>query len=122
MTIAYGSWQHVTVGLLVVLAVTGCAEQKTLYQWEGYQPQVNNYFKGEAKEAQITALEGDLEKIKSKNGAVPPGYNAQLGLLYLSVGNIDQMRQRFKAEEALFPESTAYMEFLMKNAQQEARP
>jgi hypothetical protein len=122
MTIAYGSWSRVTVGLLAVLVVTGCAEQKTLYQWEGYQAQVNNYFKGEAKEAQITVLEGDLEKIKSKNGAVPPGYNAQLGLLYLSVGNIDQMRQRFKAEEALYPESTAYMEFLMKNAQQEARP
>lgn len=105
--------------LLMVLAsltLGGCAQQKTLYQWEGYQPQVHQYFKGEATEAQVRELEADLEKIKAKNGAVPPGYHAQLGLLYSSLGKDDQMIQQFQSEKALFPESATYMDFLTKNA------
>lgn len=43
--------------------LAGCAAPKTLYQWEGYEPQVYEYFKGEEpKEAQAEALERDLQK------------------------------------------------------------
>jgi hypothetical protein len=76
---------------------------------------VYGYFKGEAKEAQVAELERGLEKIKSNNGAVPPGYHAQLGLLYSGLGKDDQMVQEFQSEKALFPESTSYIDFLMKN-------
>ena len=75
-----------TAALLGSMALAGCSGPKTLYQWEGYQAQVHEYFKGESKEAQAQALEADLEKIRAKNGAVPPGYHAQLGLLYSSIG------------------------------------
>lgn len=96
--------------------LAGCAAgPKSLYQWEGYQPQVYEYFKGESKEAQVAELERGLEKIKSANGAVPPGYHAQLGLLYSNLGKDDQMVQEFQTEKALFPESGAYIDFLMKN-------
>lgn len=102
--------------------LAGCATQpKPLYQWEGYQPEVYQYFKGESKEAQVAALERDLEKIKSSNGAVPPGYHAQLGMLYSGLGKDDQMVQEFQAEKTLFPESAIYIDFLMKNAKQEAK-
>jgi len=101
--------------------LAGCSGPKTLYQWESYQPQVYGYLKGDSKEEQITALERDLEKIKAKNGAVPPGYHAQLGLLYSSLGKDDQMIQQFRTEKALFPESTAYMDFLMSNASKGAK-
>ncbi|WP_121381054.1 DUF4810 domain-containing protein, partial [Pseudomonas aeruginosa] len=80
-----------TAALLGSMALAGCSGPKTLYQWEGYQAQVHEYFKGESKEAQAQALEADLEKIRAKNGAVPPGYHAQLGLLYSSIGKDDQM-------------------------------
>jgi hypothetical protein len=83
---------------------------------------VYGYFKGESKEAQAIALERDLEKIKAKNGAVPPGYHAQLGLLYSSLGKDDQMMQQLRTEKALFPESAAYMDFLMNNATKAAKP
>ncbi|MFJ3049044.1 MULTISPECIES: DUF4810 domain-containing protein [Pseudomonas nitroreducens/multiresinivorans group] len=105
-----------SLAVLALLFLAGCAQQKTLYQWEGYQPQVYQYFKGESKEAQVQELEADLEKIKAKNGVVPPGYHAQLGLLYSSLGKDDQMIQQFQTEKALFPESATYMDFLMKNA------
>ncbi len=102
--------------LVAGLLLAGCSSPKTLYQWEGYQPQVYEYFKGESKEAQALALEADLEKIHAKNGVVPPGYHAQLGLLYSSLGKSDQMVQQFQAEKTEFPESSAYMDFLLKNA------
>lgn len=97
--------------------LAGCAGPKTLYQWEGYEPQVYEYFKGEdPKEAQAEALERDLQKIRSTGKAVPPGYHAHLGLLYLSMGKDDQMVQQFRTEKTLFPESGTYMDFLLKNA------
>lgn len=116
MTILPQGRRTVAALLLGSALLAGCNSQKPLYQWESYQPQVYSYLKGDAKEEQITALERDLEKIKAKNGAVPPGYHAQLGLLYSSLGKDDQMIQQFRTEKALFPESTAYMDFLMKNA------
>lgn len=104
-----------TLAASTVLA--GCAAPKTLYQWEGYEPQVYEYFKGEEpKEAQAEALERDLQKIRSTGKAVPPGYHAHLGLLYLSMGKDDQMVQQFNTEKTLFPESGTYMDFLLKNA------
>lgn len=118
MSTATLSWRAAAGVLLGSILLSGCTGPKTLYQWEGYQPQVYQYFKGESKEAQAEALEGDLQKIRAKNGAVPPGYHAQLGLLYSSLGKDDQMVQQFQTEKALFPESAAYMDFLLKNARQ----
>ncbi|QXI47782.1 MULTISPECIES: DUF4810 domain-containing protein [Pseudomonas] len=103
------------------ILLAGCNAPKPLYQWESYQPQVYGYLKGDSKEEQVTALERDLEKIKAKNGAVPPGYHAQLGLLYSSLGKDDQMIQQFRTEKALFPESATYMDFLMSNASKGAK-
>ncbi|PTT66848.1 DUF4810 domain-containing protein, partial [Pseudomonas sp. HMWF007] len=75
------------------------------------------YFKSETpKEAQAEALEADLQKIRASGKAVPPGYHAHLGLLYLSMGKDDQMVQQLRTEKALFPESGTYMDFLLKNA------
>jgi len=107
--------------LSVAAVLTGCAGPKPMYQWEGYQSQVYEYFKGESKETQITALESGLEKIKAKGGAVPPGYHAQLGMLYLNVGKGDQMIKEFQTEKTLFPESTPYMDFLLRNVKTDER-
>ncbi|MCY1279005.1 hypothetical protein D9M68_264850 [compost metagenome] len=111
------SWGAVAGGVLGIALLSGCAAPQTLYQWEGYQPAVSQYFKGESKEAQVEMLERDLQKIEAANGKAPPGYHAQLGLLYLSLGKDDQMVQQFNTEKTLFPESATYMDFLLKNAQ-----
>lgn len=117
MTTPFSAWHAVAALLLGCTLLAGCSGQKSLYQWESYQPQVYEYLKGESsKEEQAIALERDLEKIKAKNGAVPPGYHAQLGLLYSSLGKDDQMIQQLRTEKALFPESATYMDFLMNNA------
>ncbi|MGE7955963.1 DUF4810 domain-containing protein [Pseudomonas sp. NPDC089530] len=101
--------------------LAGCSGPKTLYQWETYQAQTYEYFKGEqASEAQVEALERDLQKIKATGKAVPPGYHAHLGMLYAGLGKDDQMVQQFNTEKALFPESASYMDFLLKNAKKGA--
>ncbi|AIZ34835.1 DUF4810 domain-containing protein [Pseudomonas sp. K1(2024)] len=122
MSITRSAWRTGAGLLLASALLAGCNTPKPLYQWESYQPQVREYFNDQSKEEQVIALERDLEKIKAKNGAVPPGYHAQLGLLYSSLGKDDQMIQEFRTEKALFPESATYMDFLMKNATQGAKP
>ena len=112
------SWGLLAMVLGAGALLAGCSSPKTLYQWESYQTQVHEYFTSEAKEAQAEALERDLQKIMAADGKVPPGYHAQLGLLYSSLGKDDQMVQQFNTEKALFPESAAYMDFLLKNAKQ----
>ena len=37
-------------------------------------------------------------------------------MLYASLGKDDQMVQQFQTEKQLFPESAAYMDFLLKKA------
>jgi hypothetical protein len=96
------------------LSLGGCAARHSLYRWEGYQPQVYKYFQGESKQAQIEALEAGLEKIKASGKSAPPGYHAQLGLLYGETGNGDQMVAEFQTEKELFPESAPYIDFLLK--------
>lgn len=104
----------------VILAgalLTGCAAKQSpsLYQWGAYQPQVYEYFKGQTgSEAQIDALEQSLQQIRANGDMPPPGFHAQLGMLYASVGKSGQAMQEFEAEKELFPESSAYMDFLMK--------
>lgn len=113
----YLAWPLMALTLSGSALLVGCSSPKTLYQWESYQPQVYEYFKGEEpKEAQAEALERDLQKIKSTGSNPPPGYHAQLGLLYSSLGKDDQMVQEFRTEKALFPESGPFMDFLLKNA------
>lgn len=108
------AWLPVTA---VALLLTGCATSTTppLYQWNGYQPQVYQYFKGKASpQEQIDALEKALQEIRGKGNKTPPGFHAHLGMLYASVGDDQRAEQELQAESQLFPESTAYMDFLMK--------
>lgn len=109
----------VAAAVACVLLVGCAAPNRPLYQWESYQDQVYKYLKGDgSKEAQVNELERGIEKMKSGDGAVPPGYHAQLGLLYSTLGKDDQMVQEFQTEKALFPEAAKYIDFLLKNTQQ----
>lgn len=100
--------------LLACAVLTGCATApKTLYQWEGYEPQVYQYLKGESPDQQIAAMEKDLQTISAKGRSVPPGFHAHLGMLYSVAGKPDQVVTQFEDEKKLFPESAGYMDFLL---------
>lgn len=98
--------------------LAACAQApKTLYQWEGYQPQVYEHFKGQSPQQQITELEKGLERIAAKGNVPPPGYRAHLGMLYAETGRDDLALQQLQAEKAAFPESAVYIDFLLKKYQ-----
>ncbi len=106
-------------GVLLLSAVlAGCASKPTsLYQWQGYQGNVDAYFRGDklSPDAQAQLMETDLQKIKASGGAVPPGYYAHLGLLYGQQGKLDQFAQYMQAEKKQYPESETFMDFLLRN-------
>ncbi len=98
--------------------LTGCATgPQRLYQWEGYQAQVYEYFKSRSgPETQIEALEKGMQKIRATGSTPPPGYHAHLGLLYSQTGKQDQVVQQFETEKTLFPEAAPYMDFLLNQS------
>jgi len=102
------------LALALSAVLTGCATApKTLYQWDGYQPQVYQYMKGESPVQQIAEMEKSLALISAKGNSVPPGFHAHLGMLYSIAGKSDQVATQFEDEKKLFPESAAYMDFLL---------
>ncbi|MGQ5524275.1 DUF4810 domain-containing protein [Chitinimonas sp. PSY-7] len=95
----------------------GCATpSRPLYNWGSYQQQVYESLKdsGSSPEQQISALERDMQKAQAKGEALPPGFHAHLAMLYAKVGKSDQVRQQLEAEKAQFPESTTFMDFLLR--------
>ncbi|MEI8029959.1 MAG: DUF4810 domain-containing protein [Comamonadaceae bacterium] len=107
-----------TAVLLVCAALGGCATKPTpLYQWQGYQNNVDAYFRTDklSPDAQTQLMEEDLQKIRASGGTVPPGYFAHLGLLYGQQGKLDQFAQQMQAEKKQYPESETFMDFLLRN-------
>jgi len=105
---------------LVVCGVAGllgaCAQApKHMYNWEAYQPSVYAYLKDEDAAAQIEALERNVEVARAKNEALPPGFHAHLGMLYLHAGQADKAVEQIQAEKLAFPEGTGFMDFLLRN-------
>lgn len=106
-----------SLGLIVLAGLTGCAQPpKSLYHWEDYQRQLYEYLKKDRSgpEEQLQVLTAQAEKARSQGAALPPGFRAHLGMLYLQLGRVDEARAHFEAEKAAFPESTVYMDFLLK--------
>ena len=66
-------------------------------------------------EQQIAALEKNEQEAKGKGQVLPPGFHAHLGLLYARQGHPDKAASAFKTEKSLYPESAAYMDFLLSD-------
>lgn len=113
-------------GLGLLGCLTACSDggrTPPLYSWQDFSAQQYLYLKGQTDpQAQITALEKDVQKAQAKGLALPPGFHAHLGLLYATTGQTDLAQQEFSQEKTLFPESTTYMNFLLNNLGQKAQP
>lgn len=104
---------------LSALLIGGCVTPKEpLYYWGGYQNTVYGHFNGEmAPEQQILEMEKAREEARAKNKPLPPGFQAHLGLLYGETGRSDQLVINLLAEKNQYPESAAYVDFLLKKTQ-----
>jgi len=107
--------------VLLVVSVAlfaGCAHKAMapLYMWEAFpKMQYDTLLRpGVTPLEQVGAMEAQAEKARAAGAALPPGFRAHLGMLKLSAGDVDQARQLWQAEKAAFPESTPYMDQLLK--------
>lgn len=101
--------------IVLIALLAGCAAP-TMYSWGCYEDLVYASYKNPGKvppEMQIEQMEKDIQKARSKNKPLPPGYHAHLGHLYYQVGKMDAARQEFETEKAQFPESAVFMDRLL---------
>lgn len=104
--------------LLVAALLTGCAaRQQPLYYWGDYQPQIYGHFKAEkGPDEQIQALEKVREQAKAQAKPLPPGLQAHLAMLYGQTGRPERLIENLEAEKTQFPESSTFMDFLLKKS------
>jgi hypothetical protein len=106
-----------SAALIGVSLMSGCANQpEPLYYWGDYQAQVHDYLSssdGGDIDKQISALEAGVEKAKASSQALPPGYHAQMGMLYYSQGKIDLAVEQLQLEKTAYPESASYIDRLL---------
>lgn len=100
-----------------IVLLVGCTHApKTLYMWESFPRQQYDTLlrAGTGFDSQIHHLQAHTEKARANGAALPPGFRAHLGMLYLSAGNVDEARNLWEAEKTAFPESSPYMNQLLK--------
>lgn len=112
-------------GLVGLLVLAGCAQPpKPLYLWETFPRVQYEALLGEGASPleQIRLMEAHAEKARAEGAALPPGFRAHLGKLHLEVGNPAAAYEMWQAEKKAFPESTPYMDQLLKRLQHAAVP
>ncbi|NGZ07643.1 MAG: DUF4810 domain-containing protein [Magnetococcales bacterium] len=107
--------------LIGVTLLTGCATQTPpLYSW-GTIP--DSYLKmvqepGDASSAAYeSSLMTTIDQAKQQNKTVPPGVYCELGYVRFKQGRMEEARQLYDAEMALYPESRVFMERLKDKLQ-----
>lgn len=110
--------RRLALGACIAL-LAGCAHKPTrppLYLWDTFpKMQYDALLRaGVTPVEQVAAMEAQAEKARAAGAALPPGFRAHLGMLKLSAGDPAQARQLWQAEKLAFPESTPYMDQLLK--------
>jgi hypothetical protein len=103
----------------LVALLAGCAHKPStppLYMWGGFpKMQYDSLLRaGVTPAEQVGAMEAQAEQARAAGVSLPPGFRAHLGMLKLSAGEAGQARQLWQAEKLAFPESTPYMDQLLK--------
>jgi hypothetical protein len=101
------------------LLLVGCASGPgPLYGWGPYPQALTQYLRATGGDAarQAALLEEQLQRNAAGKRANPPGLHAHLALLHTQLGNEETALRHLEAEKKLFPESTAYMDFLLRSA------
>jgi hypothetical protein len=103
---------------LLLLASIGCARNTTTYYWSGYQWSAysgNQIDRGgpESKRFEAT-LKRILERSDAAKRKPPPGVAAEYGYLFFRRGEMDAAVQYFEREAREWPESGAFMRWMVQ--------
>lgn len=100
-----------------VLLLAGCAGgSKPLYYHGNFHSNVYENLKNEdtSVSKQIEKMEKYFSEAERKQLSAVPGAHAHLGMLLVHARQQNAAFREFETEKKLFPESTAFMDFLMK--------
>ena len=99
----------------VLVVMTGCASNQSLYQWGGYDSALYSTYKNPETVVELQSkLEAHIVAMKQANQKVAPGLYAELGSLYLQSGKTDAAIELYHKERELWPESRALMDSMIK--------
>lgn len=107
--------------VMLALALAGCAHAPPpMYRWDGYQKNVYTYLKHDADNPseQLGMMTAQAAAASGAGQRLPPGFHAHAAMLMLQLGQYDDARLQLEAEKAAFPESAAYMDFMLKQMQE----
>lgn len=111
-------WSGLVLGGLLVACA---APTPPLYHWGNYPDQIYGYLKADLPpEQQLDAMERISTEAAGTGQALPPGFRGHMALLMLKLGKDDQARELMRAERETFPESSAFMTFLLKDGNRQA--
>jgi len=114
-TVKASRWRLLLLGLPLLFA--GC-QSPDIYYWGHYEDIVYVMYNHPDKvppERQAEIMEADLQRAVAANKPVPPGFHAHLGYVYYELGKPDLAQREFIKEKTQFPESTVFMDRLLKN-------
>ncbi len=107
---------RVSLVLALTIFVGGCASH-SIYHWGDYEELIYAQYHEPGKatpEYQIEKMQADIQRAKSKNKPLPPGFYAHLGYQYLQLGKASEARQYFETEKGNFAESAVLMDRFLK--------
>lgn len=99
------------------MLLNGCVNPPQLYCVDSsYTDAMYKYLKDDEAtlDEQMEDMTEYFENCKTYNEAPAPGSYAHQGLLYSKTGNNAKAEEYFILEKQHFPESTAYIDFLLK--------
>lgn len=108
-----------TLLLVGLLLLGGCSHG--LYDWGGYNQRLYNYYENpQAINDFILALERYLQQMESAGKKPAPGLYAELGTLYLQMGDTPGAIELYKKERDVWPESQHLMTALITNLEKDS--
>ncbi len=110
-----------TIGLFwLSLLISGCPSVSTPhYHWGNYEQIIHDIYvsPGNADPVQqIDKLTTDIQQAQNSGKPVPPGVYAHLGFIYATQGKIADSQAAFAEEKTLFPESSIFIDGMVKRA------
>lgn len=100
---------------VLLLVAGGC--RSGLYDWGPYEDGVyalcHDFVEADVNEV-LAELDEHVAELRASDRFPGPGVHAQLGYVEYLVGNRDAAVRHFEAEKALYPESTVFMDGLLR--------
>jgi hypothetical protein len=105
-----------------LLLVSGCTQKQPIYRWGVYESLLYDMYTKPGKAdpgTQVAKLSEDIERTQTEGKRVPPGVHAHLGYMYYLQGRTDNAQAEFETERELFPESSTFVEGILKRLRKE---